>query len=81
MSRELSAEELRQVNYVVAAIGDVILSLADGKDDDELVFIGHVMEDVARQCNRPDVSAEEFEPMPAGELRARYRAMMAELGG
>jgi hypothetical protein len=78
MSRELTPEEARQVAYVVAVIFDAVLQLAEGKDDDEIVFIGSFMEQVARMCHRPE-TADDFDPITAGELRARYRRAMAAL--
>lgn len=57
---------------------DCALHLADGKEDDELVFMDGFMRAMAERCNvTPDW--RELEPVTAREFRARFRAAKEQL--
>lgn len=59
------------LEYAVEVMLDFLAAAADGKDDDELVFIEADVQALAQACG---VEPPEIEPMTAGEIRQRARA-------
>ena len=61
----------REVNRGAEFMLDYVCQIADGKDDDEIVFPQPIMEALAEACGTS--LDEDIEPVTAGELRARTR--------
>jgi hypothetical protein len=63
--------EQEQVDYAAEVMLDFMTSAADGKDDDEFVFIESAVHALAEACGVD--FTEEMEPLTAGEIRQRAR--------
>lgn len=74
----MSAPSEWTVETATELLLDCALHLADGKDDDELVFMDGFMREMAERCGVvPDWA--DLEPVPAAVFRERFRAAKAAL--
>lgn len=74
---DLSPAEREKVDYAAEVFLEFIVSAADGKDDDELVFHEAEIKALASACG-VDFD-QDVEPMTAGELRRNLRRGKAAL--
>lgn len=66
-----------KLDYAVEVMLDFLAHVADGRDDDELVFWQAELNALADACGVEDVP--EVEPQTAGEIRAATRRAKARL--
>ena len=70
-------ERERQLALATEVMLDAMNQVAEGKDDDELIFPQPFMEALAEACNT--TLSREIEPVTAGEWRRRTREAKAAL--
>lgn len=69
----------QKIDYCAEIITDAFAALAEGKDDDELVFVNADIRALATLCNIDPDTLPEVEPMTAAEIRQRTRLARGRL--